>query len=144
MARRNGSTNTAPASAEQATEIQTSASDASQETPADDTTAANDAPATEQPGEQEPQQGEPGPEDFARHTGARLVADHEHDLRLQEEVTDRLKRRGHEIATRLRKSGPNATVIIGGKEHVARQRPANSGGGMLLAEVSARTPTALA
>lgn len=99
-----------------------------------------------QAGEQEPpaeSQDEPGPEDFARHTGARLIQDHEHDLRIQAEVEDRIRRRGHEIATRLRKSGPNATVTIGGKEHVARQRPANSGGGMLLAEVGKRVAASL-
>lgn len=139
MARRTGSTNTAHVSAEQAADTQT-----------DDTASATEAPPTAQPGEQGPPGGfdvlaveEPGPEDFARHTGARLIQDHEHDLALQAEVDDRIRRRGHEIATRLRKSGPNATVTIGGKEHVARQRPANSGGGMLLAEVGKRVAASL-
>lgn len=141
MGKKNGSTNAAPVSAEQTAEPTAPEAQPEQAPPEAQGDGSPESPATVQ--EPEPPQGEPGPEDFARHTGARLVSDHEQDLRLQEELADRLKRRGHEIATRLRKSGPNATVIIGGKEHVARQRPANSGGGMLLAEVGTRTPTAL-
>lgn len=143
MARRNGSTNTAPASAEQATEIQTSASDASQETPADDTTAANDAPATEQPGEQEPQQGEPGPEDFARHTGARLIQDHDQDLHALDALEKRLGKRAHEIAVRTRKKGANAIVVIGGRTFQPRAKPGTSGETMILAEVKERFSASL-
>lgn len=153
MARqRNGSANTAPVSAEQATEAP--APEQAPPEPQGDGSPEN--PPTAQEGERGQRSetvaelaadggllGEPGPEDFARHTGARLIQDHEHDLRLQAEVDDRIRRRGHEIATRLRKSGPNATVTIGGKEHVARQRPANSGGGMLLAEVGKRVAASL-
>lgn len=140
MAKKDGQkANNGAASAPEQTTPEAQPEQASAPEPQGDGNPENTAPHQEAA----QQDGEPGPEDFARHTGARLIQDHEHDLRLQAEVDDRIRRRGHEIATRLRKSGPNATVTIGGKEHVARQRPANSGGGMLLAEVGKRVAASL-
>lgn len=75
-----------------------------------------------------------GPEDFERHSGARLQEDHAADLRLQDEVESRLRKRGDVIAKRLRKNGVNATVEINGVEYVARQRP-RCPGEMMLSEV---------
>lgn len=94
--------------------------------------------ATEAPAE------EPGPEDFEKHDGKRLISDQEADLKTQEAVEERLKKRGHVIATRARlKGGPNAIVMINGKPHQPRARPANSGGGMLLAEVKPRVEASI-
>lgn len=109
---------------------------------ADDTAGAAEMPLTAQPGEQEPPQDEPGPEDFERHTGSRLVSDHEADLLLLEQVKKRIDKREEVIGSRLRAKGAHATIFIGGREYVARQKP-NSGGRMGIAKVGPRVATSL-
>lgn len=81
---------------------------------------------------------EPGPEDFARHTGSRLIQDHEQDMRLLDDLQRRLEKRAHEIATRTRKKGANAVVPIGGKMYQPRAKPGTNGETMILAELKDR------
>lgn len=89
-------------------------------------------------------QGEPGPEDFERHTGARLIADHERDLALVAQTQKRIEKRADVIATRARaKGGANAIVVIGDTPFAPRQRQAKLGGGMMLVELSKRSEPSL-
>jgi hypothetical protein len=89
-------------------------------------------------------QGEPGPEDFDRHTGARLIADHERDLALVAQAQKRIEKRADVIATRARaKGGANAIVVIGDTPFAPRQRQAKLGGGMMLVELSKRSEPSL-
>lgn len=94
--------------------------------------------------EPEQPQGEPGPEDFERHAGARLLEDHARDLaesaRLAAELKDvdgRIAKRGHVIAVRAEGKGGNGrnpVIRIGGQLFVPKARPAKHGGGMMLVE----------
>lgn len=95
------------------------------------------------PGAEAPQD-EPGPEDFERHSGGRLTADHADDLALEVAVQKRIAARAHVIATRARaKGGANAVVIIAGKPYAPRQRQAKLGGGMTLVELGQRSEASL-
>jgi hypothetical protein len=89
-------------------------------------------------------QGEPGPEEFERHSGARLIADHERDLALVAQAQKRIEKRADVIATRARaKGGANAIVVIGDTPFAPRQRQAKLGGGMMLVELSKRSEPSL-
>ena len=91
-----------------------------------------------------PSQDEPGPEDFERHGGARLISDHERDLELLADVERRIKNRGPVIAARALKSGgKNPIVKIGGRVFTPRKRPEKAGGGIGLAEVGERSEASL-
>lgn len=106
------------------------------ETLPDDTAGAAEAPLTSQ--------GEPGPEDFERHSGARLIADHERDLYTLDQVKRRLKGREPVIAARALKSGAkNPIVKIGSRVFTPRKRPEKAGGGIGLAEVGERSEASL-
>lgn len=143
MARqRNGSTNAAPVSAEQTTETQASEAQPEQAPPPEPQGDGNpENPTTVH--EAEAPQGEPGPEDFHVHSGARLIADHEQDLRLQEELDARIGKRANEIAKRTRKKGANAIVAIGGKTFQPRAKPGTNGETMILAEAKERVSASL-
>jgi hypothetical protein len=91
-----------------------------------------------------PAQDEPGPEDFARHDSARLLSDHERDLKIQEDVERRIKNRGPVIAERAMRGGArNPVVRIGSRLFTPRKRPEKAGGGIGLAEVSERSEISL-
>lgn len=110
--------------------------------PADDG-AGEQGPAVETTATEAPQD-EPGPEDFERHSGGRLTADHADDLALEIAVQKRIAARAHVIATRARaKGGANAVVIIAGKPYAPRQRQAKLGGGMTLVELGQRSEASL-
>lgn len=99
---------------------------------------SHDDRAAEAPLESAPPQGEPGPEDFARHSGARLREDHARDLALQEEIDRRLRARADVIARRLQAAGPGATIEIGGKVYEARAKARTGGEVMTISEVRKR------
>lgn len=88
-------------------------------------------------------QGEPGPEDFARHSGARLREDHARDLALQDEIDRRIRARADAIARKLHAAGAGATIEIGGKTYEARAKPRSNGETMTLSEVRKRVPISL-
>lgn len=113
-------------------EYHRSTDDGAEEAPSASETTATEAPADE-----------PGPEDFEKHSGARLIEDQGRDLKIQEETAKRIKARGHVMATRLRRQGPHATVQINGQDYIARARPEKNGGGMMLAEVTPRVTGSL-
>ena len=115
---------------------------------------AEQAPPPEPQGEGNPEnpapvqeaaqpEGEPGPEDFARHSGARLREDHARDLALQVEIERRLLARADAIARRLQAAGPGATIEIGGKTYEARAKARTGGEVMALSEVRKRVPVSL-
>jgi hypothetical protein len=87
---------------------------------------------------------EPGPEDFERHNGARLIADHAADLALETDVQRRIRNRGPVIAARaLKGGGKNPVVKIGSRVFTPRKRPKKAGGGIGLAEVGERSEASL-
>jgi hypothetical protein len=87
---------------------------------------------------------EPGPEDFERHSGARLIEDHAADLALEIDVHRRIRNRGPVIAARaLKGGGKNPVVKIGSRVFTPRKRPEKSGGGIGLAEVGERSEASL-
>lgn len=87
---------------------------------------------------------EPGPEDFERHSGARLIEDHAADLALEEAVKRRLRNRAPVIAQRAIDSGAkNPVVKIGERLFAPRKRPDRDGGGNGLAEIRERTMAAI-
>jgi hypothetical protein len=89
-------------------------------------------------------QGEPGPEDFERHSGARLIEDHAADLALEIDVQRRIRNRGPVIAARaLKGGGKNPVVKIGSRVFTPRKRPEKAGGGIGLAEVGERSEASL-
>jgi hypothetical protein len=109
---------------------------------------AVEMPPTAQPGEQEPPGetsgtdalDEPGPEDFERHSGAKLIEDHAADLALAIDVERRIRNRAPVIAQRAIESGAkNPIVKIGDRLFAPRKRPEKDGGGTGLAEIRERT-----
>jgi hypothetical protein len=90
-----------------------------------------------------PPQDEPGPEDFARHSGARLREEHARDLALLDDVERRIRARADAIARRLQAAGPGATIEIGGKTYEARAKARTGGEVMALSEVRQRVAVSL-
>lgn len=106
----------------------------------------HDDGAAEVPLESATPQGGPGPEDFARHPGPRLVSEHAADLALRDEVERRIASRAVVIAERAmrgRRRGEVPIVKIGTHEFTVRARPAKHGGGHMLAEVGKRAEASL-
>lgn len=103
----------------------------------------HDDGAAEVPLESAPSQDEPGPEDFGRHSGARLREDHARDIALQDEIDRRLRARADVIARRLNAAGPGATIEIGGKAYEARAKARSNGEVMQLSEVKKRVAVSL-
>lgn len=109
---------------------------------AEEARGASQTTATETPAD------EPGPEDFERHSPARLIEEHARDLAVQEEVERRIKARSAVIAQRAldsaaRRGDRNPIVRIGTRVFTPRKRPAKAGGGVGLAEVGERHETSL-
>jgi hypothetical protein len=106
---------------------------------ADGAQAVEPGPLAESSATEAPQ-GEPGPEEFERHSGARLIEDHAADLALQEAVERRIRNRAPVIAQRAIDSGAkNPIVKIGDRLFAPRKRPERGGGGNGLAEIRERT-----
>lgn len=93
-------------------------------------------------------QGEPGPEDFNRHAGPRLLEDQARDLEMFDGARRRIRERGDVIARRTldaaaKRGERNPSVKIGGRVFTPRKRPAKAGGGIGLAEVGERSETSI-
>lgn len=136
MARRGMNGNGAATINEQPTEQQIQVAPEAERAPEE---TQHGAPVGETTGTEAPAE-EPGPRDFKRHSGARLVSDHEANLALRRELDDLIEAREEEIGSRLRARGKHATIRIAGSEYVARQKP---GGKMGIAKVGPRVETSL-
>ena len=138
--KKNGATQQPEAAAEQAPPVEMPCASHDDGGPADTSPAVTigETTATEVP------QDEPGPEDFERHDGKRLLADHERDLQVLEDVERRIKSRGPVIAARAMKSGARNPIIkIGNRVFTPRKRPEKAGGGIGLAEVGDRSEVSI-